>query len=147
MIQATRHTGIVVNDMEKAFHFWHDIMGLKVEMDFVEEGEFIDTLQHLSGAKVHMIKLSAPDGTLIELLKDENHPRPSPPKRELCDRGISHVAFTVADADAAWRALRAEGCELLSEPLTAPDGKAKVFFARDPEGNLVEIVQVTAESR
>ena len=142
MIQATRHTGIVVNDMEKAFHFWHDVMGLKVEADFVEEGEFIDKLQALSGVNLHMIKLSAPDGTLIELLKDENHPQPPPPERKLCDRGVSHVAFTVADADAAWQTLRAEGCELLSEPLTSPDGKAKVFFARDPEGNLLEIVEV-----
>ena len=128
-----------VADAKKGFPFQTSVGAT------IEEGEFIDTLQRLSDAKVHMIKLSAPDGTLIELLKDENHPRPSPPKLELCDRGISHVAFTVADVDAAWRTLCAEGCEVLSDPLTAPDGKARLFFARDPEGNLLEIVQVMAD--
>ena len=142
MIRATRHTGIVVHDMKRSFHFWHDIMGLKVEVDGVEEGEFIDKLQHLDGVKVHIIKLSAPDGTLIELLRDEKHPRPAPPKRELCDCGISHVAFTVADAETSWQVLREAGCEVLSAPLVSPDDKAKVFFARDPEGNLIELVEM-----
>jgi len=141
MILATRHTGIVVNDMERSLHFWRDIMGLEVKIDAWEEGEFIDTLQHLSGVKVHMIKLAAPDGTLVELLKDENHAGRELPRRELCDRGVSHLAFTVADGDASRRTLREGGCEVLSEPLVSPDGKAKVFFTRDPEGNLLEIVE------
>lgn len=142
MILATRHTGIVVSDMAKSLHFWRDIMGLKVVVDFWEEGKFIDTVQHLTGVKVHMIKLTAPDGTLIELLKDENHPGEPPAERQLCDRGISHVAFTVADVEASFRALREASCELLSDPITSRDGKARLFFARDPEGNLLEIVQM-----
>jgi hypothetical protein len=44
----------------------------------------------------------------------------------------------------AWETLCSEGCVTLSEPVTAPDGKARLFFARDPEGNLMEIVQVLA---
>ena len=144
MILATRHTGIVVHDMQKCLHFWRDVMGLKVAADFREEGEFIDTVQHLSGVKLHMIKLSAPDGSMIELLKDESHPTPSPERNTLCDRGIRHVAFTVADVEASWHRLREGGCQTLSEPVTSPDGKARLFFARDPEGNLLEIVQMLA---
>ena len=112
--------------------------------DFWEEGEFIDTIENLNGVKLHMIKLSAPDGSMIELLKDESHPTPSPERNTLCDRGIRHVAFTVADVEAAWRCLRERGCQTLSEPVTSPDGKARLFFARDPEGNLLEIVQMLA---
>ena len=141
MILATRHTGIVVNDMEKCLRFWRDILGLKVVIDSWEEGDFIDTVQGLAGVKVHMAKLAAPDGTLIELLKDEKHPGEAPPDRQLFDRGIGHVAFTVADVEAAFRVLRDEGCDVLSDPITSPDGKARLFFARDPEGNLLEIVQ------
>jgi len=141
MILATRHTGIVVNDMEKSLHFWRDIMGLRVMVDFWEEGEFIDTVQNLKGVKVHMIKLAAPDGTLIELLQDVRHPTEAPASNEMCDRGIRHVAFTVADVRAAFKRLRDYGCETLSEPVLSPDGKARLFFARDPEGNLLEIVE------
>lgn len=64
MILGTRHTGIVVNDMQQSLRFWRDIMGLEVKVDMWEQGEYIDTLQHLSGVKVHIIKLAAPDGTL-----------------------------------------------------------------------------------
>ena len=144
MILATRHTGIVVQDLERCLEFWRDLMGLKVTGDSWEEGEFIDTIQNLNGVKLHMIKLSAPDGSMIELLKDESHPTPSPERNTLCDRGIRHVAFTVADVEAAWHCLRERGCQTLSEPITSPDGKARLFFARDPEGNLLEMVQMLA---
>jgi catechol 2,3-dioxygenase-like lactoylglutathione lyase family enzyme len=142
MILATRHTGIVVHDIETNLQFWRDIMGLKVVVDFWEEGCFIDTVQHLNEVKLHMIKLAGPDGVLIELLKDEAHPTPSPESNDLCDAGIRHIAFTVADIDESWRILRGNSLNPLSEPVTSPDGKARLFFVRDPEGNLLEIVQI-----
>ena len=146
MLLNTRHAGIVVHDLDRMLHFWRDVMGLQVVIDFWEEGSFIDTVQGLSGVRLHMIKLRAPDGSMIELLHDEAHPTPPAHagRNDLCDRGIRHLAFTVADVEAAWETLRREGCETVSEPVTAPDGKARLFFARDPEGNLIEIVQVMA---
>lgn len=142
MIIATRHTGIVVQDMEESLCFWRDVMGLQVSVDFREQGEFIDTVQGLSGVKLRMVKLSAPDGSMIELLKDDAHPTDPPEPNRMCDRGIRHVAFTVADVEDCWRALDNAGHETLSKPVVSPDGKAKLFFARDPEGNLLEIVQM-----
>jgi len=142
MILATRHTGIVVRDMGKNLHFWRDVMGLQVAVDFWEQGEYIDTIQNLSGVKLHMIKLTAPDGSMIELLKDEAHPTPSPERNNLCNPGIRHIAFTVADVEESWKTLKENGCEVLSKPVTSPDGNARLFFARDPEGNLLEIVQM-----
>ena len=142
MILETRHTGIVVDDMDRSLAFWRDVMGLKVAADFWEEGEFIDTVQHLEGVKLHMIKLTAPDGSMIELLKDESHPTPPPQRNRMCDRGIRHIAFTVENVQKSWDTLGEHNCELLSRPIIAPDGKARLFFARDPEGNLLEIVEV-----
>ena len=144
MILATRHTGIVVQDMAEQLHFWRDIMGLTVELDAWGQGEYIDALQNLEGVNVHMVKLAAPDGSLIELLMDVAHPTPPPqPERNrLCDCGIRHMAFTVADVEESYRILTAEGCEVLGEPVVSPDNYAKVFFARDPEGNLIEIVEL-----
>lgn len=144
MILATRHVGINVQDMDRMLHFWRDVMGLKVELEVWNEGEFIDKLQALEGVKVHIIKLAAPDGSLIELLMDITHPTPlpDPARNRLCDRGIRHVAFTVADVDESYQILAAAGCEVLGEPIVSPDNYAKVFFCRDPEGNLLEIVQV-----
>ena len=144
MILETRHIGINVQDMDRALHFWRDVMGLEVELEVWNEGEYIDRLQNLEGVNVHIIKLAAPDGSLIELLMDIAHPTPlpDPEHNRLCDRGIRHVAFTVADVEESYRILCEEGCEVLGEPITSPDNYAKVFFARDPEGNLLEIVEV-----
>lgn len=144
MILETRHVGINVADMDRSLHFWRDVMGLQVEVDAWEEGDYIDTLQNLTGVKVHMVKLRAPDGSLIELLEDVAHPTapPAPARNRLCDRGIRHIAFTVADVEESYRILCEEGCEVLGKPITSPDNYAKVFFSRDPEGNLLEIVEV-----
>ncbi len=144
MILETRHVGINVADMDRSLHFWRDVMGLQVEVDMWEEGAYIDTLQNLSDVKVHIVKLRAPDGSLLELLEDVAHPTspPDPEHNRLCDRGIRHIAFTVADVEESHRILREEGCEVLGEPIVSPDNYAKVFFARDPEGNLIEIVEV-----
>ena len=144
MIQETRHVGINVQNMERALHFWRDVMGLEVEIDVWAEGDYIDILQNLDGVKVHIIKLRAPDGSYIELLMDVAHPTPlpQPENNRLCDRGIRHIAFTVADVEAAYHTLTNEGCEVLGEPIVSPDNYAKVFFVRDPEGNLLEIVEV-----
>ena len=142
MILATRHTGIVVSDMEENLRFWRDICGLEVVADFWEEGSYIDTVQHLDGVKLHMIKLAGPDGVLIELLKDENHPTAPSESNELCDMGIRHIAFTIGDADESYRVFKEKGLEVLSSPVDSPDKKARLFFARDPEGNLLELVQV-----
>lgn len=144
MILSSRHTGIVVDNMEKCLRFWRDVMGLEVVADFREDGEFISRVEALPGVRLHMIKLAAPDGSQIELLKDEAHPTPSPGRNQLCDRGIRHIAFAVSDVEESWRTLREQGCDILSEPLESPDGKARLFFARDPEGNLIEIVEVIA---
>lgn len=142
MIRATRHVGIVVQDLEKSLRFWRDVMGLTVAVDFREQGEFIDTVQALRDVTVRMVKLKAPDGSMIELLKDDYHPTPLPERNDMCDCGIRHIAFTVPDAQAAWHTLTQCRCAVLSQPVTSPDGKARLFFARDPEGNLLEIVQM-----
>lgn len=142
MILETRHVGIVVDDLEKSLVFWRDAMGLEVAIDFWEQGSFIDTVQHLERVKLHMIKLTAPDGSMVELLKDESHPTPPPEHNLMCDRGIRHIAFTVKNAQDSWSKLREFGCEVLSKPVVSPDGKARLFFARDPEGTLLEIVEM-----
>ena len=57
-------------------------------------------VQALQGVKLHMIKLTAPDESMVELLHDEGHPTEAPERNRLCDRGIRHMAFTVADVEA-----------------------------------------------
>ena len=89
-----------------------------------------------------MVKLALPDGSSIELLCDDGHPPGELTERRLCDAGLGHVAFTVEDVDKTYREFVARGLGTLGEPVTSPDAKARLFFGRDPEGNLMELVQM-----
>ena len=142
MVKAMRHVGIVVKDMEKMLAFYRDFLGLVVQIDCREKGAFIDTVQNLEGVDVRMVKLALPDGSLIELLCDDGHPIKALDRRRLCDAGIVHVAFTVQDVEKTYEAFTERQLETLSSPTTSPDGKARLFFTRDPEGNLMELVEM-----
>lgn len=147
MLKATRHVGIVVKDMDKMVAFYRDFLELQAEIDFHEKGAFIDTVQNLEGVDLRMVKLALPDGSLIELLCDQGHPLQDLDRRQLCDAGIVHVAFTVEDIEETHQAFTSRGLKTLSDPVTSPDGKARLFFARDPEGNLMELVEMLPSPR
>ncbi len=139
-MKALRHIGIVVNDLEKTLYFYRDILGLKIRREMVEAGKYIDNLSNLKGVKVKTIKMSADDGNLIELLYYESHPR-KPINRDICDRGYSHISFTVKSLDYEYKRLREKEVKFNCAPQISPDGRAKVVFCRDPEGNLIELVE------
>ena len=142
-MKAIRHTGIVVNDMEKALHFYRDTLGLKIKRKMNETGEYIDNLSALEGVRVKTIKMAADDGNLIELLYYESHPR-EPVARDICDAGYSHISFTVDNLDHEYDRLEIMGIEFSCAPQISPDGKARVAFCRDPEGNYIELVEEIA---
>jgi catechol 2,3-dioxygenase-like lactoylglutathione lyase family enzyme len=142
VLKEVRHTGIVVTDMAKSLAFYRDLLGLKVANDSTEEGDYIDSVLGLSGVRVHIVKMTAPDGSMVELLQYHSHPRKAPPNRQLCDIGCSHVAFTVDDINKEYNRLLKSGLKFVSPPLVSPDGYAKVTFCLDPDGNFVEFTEV-----
>ncbi len=137
-----RHTGIVVSDMERSVKFYRDVLGLKPVIDFTEEGEFIDTISDLKDVRLHMIKLVAEDGGMIELLHYVSHPQAVREGNKLYELGPAHAAFAVEDVEGAYAELTGKGVRCNSEPTISPDGKAKLFFCQDPDGTFLEIVQM-----
>ena len=139
-MKAIRHTGIVVHDLEKAIHFYRDILGLKVQREMMETGEYIDNLFSLEGVRVKTVKMSASDGNLVELLYCESHSR-NFINRGICDLGYSHIAFTVESLDFEYDRLKEEGVKFNCAPQVSPNSKVKVAFCYDCEGNLIELVE------
>jgi len=138
-----RHTGIVVNDMERMLVFYRDLLGMRPWADFRDGSEYVSTVTRVPDACIRMVKLAAGDaGSSIELLHYETHPQPTSPPRRACDHGINHVAIQVADIDAVWEKLREAGIEFHAPPTLSSDGGAKVTYCRDPEGGIVELVQI-----
>lgn len=142
MIKNIRHTGIVVSNLEASLYFYCDLLGFKVVKRMDESGEYIDNISSLKNVKVTTIKMAAPDGNLIELLYYHSHQRFNISYREICDIGISHIAFSVDDLEQEYNRLTAAGVTFSAPPQLSPDGYAKVTFCKDPDGNLLELVEV-----
>ena len=141
MIKDIRHTGIVVADLEASLHFYRDLLGFQIAKQMEEAGDYIDNISSLRHVKVTTVKMTSPFGQMIELLKYHSHPAEQK-TREICEIGISHIAFTVDDLDIEYENLKNKGIQFNSPPQLSPDGYAKVTFCRAPEGTLIELVEV-----
>jgi catechol 2,3-dioxygenase-like lactoylglutathione lyase family enzyme len=141
-VRAVRHAGIVVRDADASLGFYRDLLGLSVQSDQLETGPFIETILGLPGARVRTVKLGAPEGVaLVELLEFDTPAGDGAPP-PLNRIGPTHAALTVADLDTLHARLTDAGVQFLSAPNVAPDGRAKVAFCADPDGTLLELVEV-----
>jgi len=141
MIKDIRHTGIVVINLEASLYFYCDLLGFHIVKQMEESGNYIDNISSLHNIKVTTVKMTAPDGQMIELLKYHSHPREQK-LREICDIGIAHLAITVEDLNSECDRLKGEGVPFNAPPQLSPDSYAKVTFCRAPEGTLIELVEV-----
>ena len=135
-----RHTGIYVQDMDRQKAFYEEILGMVVKVHQVEKGAYINTLLGTDvESEVETCKLAADDGSMIELCKisPEVGRRPA----RLFTEGKMHIAITVKDVAGEYKRLQNMGIEFVSEPQLSPDGRAKVCFCQDPEGNYLELVE------
>jgi catechol 2,3-dioxygenase-like lactoylglutathione lyase family enzyme len=139
---AIRHAGIVVSNLEASVGFYRDLLGLEVWWDQIEEGPVLETVTGVPKARIHVVKLKADNGVSIELLQYLNTPKVVPPLSKANDVGCNHVALQVKDLDSLYEKATAEGIRFNTPPLTAPGGKAKVTYCRDPEGVYVELVEI-----
>jgi lactoylglutathione lyase len=142
MIRATRHTGLVIGDLERSLRFYRDLLGLRVWKRQVEEGSFIDKVVGLTGVKLEWAKLSVPDGTILELLQYYSHPEKKATGNYPSNRhGCNHVAFSVDNLDKVYRLLCDSKIVCNSPPQLSPDGKARVLYCHDPDGIILELVE------
>jgi len=141
-IQAIRHTGIVVSDMKRSLRFYRDLLGMEVWADFKDDSEMVQAVTDVPGANIWMIKLKAADGVSIELLQYLSNPQEVPEPVKACDVGCNHIALQVEELDTLYEKLIAEGIRFHSPPTVSSDGGAKITYCRDPEGVIVELVEI-----
>lgn len=101
-IRRVDHVGITVADLDRAIDFFVDL-GLEVEGRAFLEGEFLDTVCGIPGARSEIAMLKAHEGgARVELgryLRPDHLPgSPSAPANEL---GLRNVSFEVVDIEAA----------------------------------------------
>lgn len=140
-----RHVGIVVTDADMSARFYGDYFGFETLADGVEEGEALSRQLAITGVSVRTVKMRPPGGgALLELLQFRSPRAAARDPRPLAAIGLTHIALTVADADAVYTRLRDGGFVVRSAPTTSADGKVEMFFCADPNGVQLEIVQEKA---
>ena len=106
--------------------------GFEVEESFSIPGTSVDgvVLRHPHGARVELFRhpesITAPTG----------HPVDSTLRR-----GWFQLAFRVDDVVAAHHHVLGAGAVTVREPFLAPDGRSRVAFVVDPDGNLIELIE------
>ncbi|MEI7932746.1 MAG: VOC family protein [Alphaproteobacteria bacterium] len=116
------HTAIRVSDQDRSVDFYQGLFGYDVFIDGRAEGGPV--LGLVGGHTVELIKQAAGEGAKA-------------PRDVL---GHSCIAFSVEDIDATHAALKAAGYIRSEGPETF--GTVRVVFVRDPDGTLLEFIQL-----
>lgn len=125
-ILGTHHVAVICSDYERSKLFYAGVLGLEV----VSEA-------YRAARDSYKLDLRLPDGTQVELFSfPDPPPRPSYP--EAC--GLRHLAFAVADLDAAVTHLTARGVAVEPVRVDEHTGKRFTFFA-DPDGLPLELYE------
>jgi len=145
-IIAADHTGITVSNLERSLAFWRDVLGFELSHRPHQTGKLASEITGVPGAEISIAVLKAP-GHKIELLE---YLAPADKKRvdlRPCDVGSMHVALTVDDLDAVLEKIAASGWKAAGEPQTlqaGPNAGKRVVYVRDPDGTIIEFMQMPA---
>ena len=131
------HVGVTVSDLETTVAFYRDVLGLPVLDRFEVSGEAFETVTGLEGAGGRFVHLDAGD-VRLELVEYEPAGE-TLEDSDLNQPGAAHVGLAVDDLASVYAGL-SDDVETLSAPQTTASGTT-LCFLRDPEGNLVELLE------
>lgn len=130
-----RHCGILVHDLEISVKLYTNVFGFKEIKRGVIMGKFAEELFNLSNMHLTYVKLKSKGcGALLELWKIKDL-LPEESNR------TSHIAITVQDINRVYEQLKERKLHFFSKPIKARDSQVKLFFCKDYDGNVLEIVQ------
>ena len=144
------HVSVTVSDMERSLAFYCDLLGLKEVERHHLEGETISKMAGKPDVVMEVVRLEAPEtqGVMLDLQQYVT-PEGKVSEAQLGDVAHSHFCFGVPDVWAAYRELKAKGVEFVSEPVSfdLEWGIVYVVFFKDPDGFILELMQVPIEQK
>lgn len=138
------HINIVAKDWKKLSDFYQKVffckpIGGKRDLS----GEWLEKLTGMKNVKIegeHLVlpgfKENAPTLEIFTYSEDMDV------KKEINTPGFAHIAFEVDDVEKVAKLLLQEGGSILGEIVTKDYGEkglATFVYAKDPEGNIVEL--------
>jgi catechol 2,3-dioxygenase-like lactoylglutathione lyase family enzyme len=139
------HTNLIARDWKRLVRFYTDVFGCEpkgLERDM--SGEWLDRVTGLCNAHLIGVHLRLPgygnDGPTLEIFNYDQLIQCDLPAANRC--GFGHIAFAVDDVEQALQAVIAAGGGAVGKVATTQVdrvGLLRVVYARDPEGNIVEL--------
>ena len=134
------HVGLAVADLEAAAAWFCDVFGLVPELSLRVDA--IDlSIEMLDPPRVRLPRSSC---CTVRGGMPMTWPGPRAslrtPAAAARREGYGHVAFDVADLDAAYDRAVARGARPVMPPCPAPEPGVRMAFVADPEGNLIELL-------
>ncbi len=143
MIRGLHHVAISTPDARRLIEFYKRL-GFAVAFDqsWPQGTEVADAITGLRGSAARQVLLRVP-GAYVELFQyAAPAPRPGDPQRPVNDHGITHLCLDVEDLDALHAELTGAGVHFESPPQDIGAG-VRTCYARDPDGNVVELQELT----
>jgi len=139
------HTNLIARDWKKLVRFYTEVFGYETkgpERDM--SGAWLDSVTslrnaHLTGVHLRLLGYGE-DGPTLEIFGYDELVDRGMPAANQC--GFAHIAFAVDDVDQALEAVIAAGGGTVGRVATTQVdgvGALRVVYARDPEGNIVEL--------
>jgi predicted enzyme related to lactoylglutathione lyase len=123
---------LVVADLAAAERFYSDVFGLEVTHRHTSN-------EHEYGQSESMLALPGQPGS-IPLILTQYLRLPTPPA------GAAWTGFTVADIEATTAAIEAAGGRIVVPIHGSSSHPVKAAVARDPEGHMIEVVQILTKA-
>jgi catechol 2,3-dioxygenase-like lactoylglutathione lyase family enzyme len=143
MIKGIHHTAISTGDLERSVAFYRDQLGFKeaIASGWEVGTETLDKITGLQDSSARMVMLKA-GNAFVEIFQFKTpNPRSAESMRPVCDHGITHLCLAVTDVDGEYERLKAAGMIFHCPPQTTSTGN-RVTYGRDPDGNVIELLQV-----
>jgi glyoxylase I family protein len=152
-VRALFHINLNVSDIERSILFY-EALGFRVlGRNDAEWSPETGELLGVPGARGRACMMSLPGDvartTKLDLLEWTHPKSPTRPQPQANDPGAPRIALRVRNVEAAYRDLCEAGVEFITEP-AGPDPKlgiANVVCCRDPDGFIVELVELASARR
>lgn len=138
------HYGVTVSDLDAAEEFYVDRLGLSVVERMSFDDEAFSRFVGVPDADVDIVFFDA-GGFRIEVLEYAGSSGNANDGVSNDDVGAAHVCLEVDDLDAEYRRLDAD-VDFVSPPQMLENG-AEVVYARDLDGNIVELLEPSSTRR
>ena len=125
------HLGIAVNSIDEGKNFWTDVLGLEFEgAETVTEQKVTTAFFPVGESEVELLESTAPDGPVAKFIDNKG-------------TGFQHIAFRVADIDAALAELKEKNVQLIDQTPRIGAGGARIAFLHPKAtgGILVELCE------